>query len=101
MPREICPSSYLCDCGHVSHLTGNTIREAKEKSLKRVIRLLDSAENEHTIVFHKGKVADIICPRAAGTPHNTEACEWTAHDPGERNVIRGDRDNTRRQVELE
>jgi len=68
MPREIFPSSYLCDCGHQSDFFENTIREAKAMSHKRVIRLGDSAPNEHTIVFHKGEMVDIICPhQKAGT----------------------------------
>lgn len=71
MPRELFPSSYLCDCGHVSHFCENTIREAKELSKKRVIRLLDSAEEEHTIVFYKGKMVDIICPLQADAPEST------------------------------
>jgi hypothetical protein len=62
MPKEIFPSSYLCDCGHQSDFCENTIREAKAKSHRRVIRLGDSAPNEHTIVFHRGKMVDIICP---------------------------------------
>jgi len=68
MPRELVPSSYLCDCGHVSHFAENTIREAKERSHKRIIRLLDSGPNEHTIVFRKGKMVDIICPLTADAP---------------------------------
>jgi hypothetical protein len=68
MPKELFPSSYLCDCGHVSHFCENTIREAKEMSKKRVIRLLDSAEEEHTIVFSGGKLVDIILPLQADAP---------------------------------
>jgi hypothetical protein len=68
MPKELFPSSYLCDCGHVSHFCENTIREAKEMSKKRVIRLLDSAEEEHTIVFSGGKMVDIILPLQADAP---------------------------------
>ena len=62
MPKEIFPSSYLCDCGHQSDFFESTIREAKAMSLRRVIHLGDSAPNEHTIVFYKGKMVDIICP---------------------------------------
>ena len=66
MPKEIIPSSYECDCGHVSDFCENTIREAKQKSMRKKIHLLDSEKEEHTIVFYKGKMVDIICPMQAG-----------------------------------
>ena len=62
MPEEIFPSSYLCDCGHQSHFFENTIREIKAMSHNKVVRLGDSEPDEHTIVFHKGEMVDIICP---------------------------------------
>ena len=62
MPKELFPSSYLCDCGHQSHFAENTIREAKAMSQRRLIHLGDSAPNGHTIVFYKGKMIDILCP---------------------------------------
>jgi hypothetical protein len=67
MPKEIFPSSYLCNCGHQSDFFENTIREAKAMSHRRVIRLGDAAPNEHTIVFYKGKMVDIICPHRKGS----------------------------------
>ena len=66
MPEEILPSSYLCDCGHQSDFFENTIREAKSMSFKKKIYLGDSEQEEHTIVFYKGKMVDIICPKAKG-----------------------------------
>ena len=62
MPREIYPSSYVCDCGHQSHFFENTIREIKALSHKKREYLGDSEPDEHTIVFHKGEMVDIICP---------------------------------------
>ena len=62
MPKEIFPSSYLCDCGHQSDFFENTIREIKAMSRKKKVRLGDSDKPEHTIVFHKGEMIDIICP---------------------------------------
>ncbi len=62
MPKEILPSSYECDCGHQSHFFENTIREAKQMSHKRKIRLSDSDPDEHTIVFHRGEMVEILCP---------------------------------------
>lgn len=63
MPREISPSSYECDCGHLSHFFENTIREAKAKSHRQPIRLGDSTLNEHFIIFHRGKMVNIVCPQ--------------------------------------
>lgn len=62
MPREIYPSSYLCDCGHQSDFSENTIREIKAMSRKKKVRLGDSGCPEHTIVFYKGDMLEIICP---------------------------------------
>jgi hypothetical protein len=62
MAKEIYPSSFLCDCGHQSDFFENTIREAKARSLKKKILLNDSERDEHTIVFYKGEMVDIICP---------------------------------------
>jgi hypothetical protein len=64
MSREIFPSSYECDCGHQSDFFENTIREAKAMSFKKKIYLGDSEREEHTIVFYKGEMVDIICPKA-------------------------------------
>ena len=62
MPKELFPSSYLCDCGHQSDFFENTIREAKRMSQKKKVRLGDSELDEHTIVFYRGKMVDIVCP---------------------------------------
>lgn len=62
MPQEIYPSSYICDCGHQSDFFENTIREAKAMSFKKKVYLGDFAAEEHTIVFYKGEMVDIICP---------------------------------------
>ncbi|MBI4322286.1 MAG: hypothetical protein HY675_27650 [Chloroflexi bacterium] len=66
MPKEIIPSSYECDCGHQSHFFENTVRDLKAMSLKKRIRLGDSASEEHIIVFYKGVMVDIICPKTKG-----------------------------------
>lgn len=63
MPKEIFPSSYECDCGHQSHFFENTIREAKAMSHKKKIYLGDSEPDEHTIVFYRGQMIEILCPR--------------------------------------
>jgi hypothetical protein len=62
MPEEIFPSSYRCDCGHESHFFEGTIREMKEMSRKKKVRLADSEPDEHVIVFYRGEMVEIRCP---------------------------------------
>ena len=62
MPKEIFPSSFLCDCGHQSHFFENPVREIKAMSEKRRVCLGDSVEDQHTIVFHRGEMVGILCP---------------------------------------
>ena len=63
MPKEIFPSSFECDCGHQSDFFENTIRDMKAMSHKKKVYLADSAPEEHTIVFHKGEMVEIQCPK--------------------------------------
>ena len=63
MPKQISVSSYECDCGHQSHFFENTIREVKATSMKKTVHLYDSEREEHTIVFYKGQMVNILCPR--------------------------------------
>ena len=75
MPKEIFPSSYECDCGHQSHFFENTIRDIKAMSRKKKVRLGDSATDEHFIVFYKGEMVDILCPkRAVSQPKDRHLC---------------------------
>ena len=67
MPREIFPSSYQCDCGHQSDFFENTIREVKAESFKKRIYLSDSEREEHTIVFYRGEMVEILCPKKKDT----------------------------------
>lgn len=60
---EIYPSSYRCECGHLSHFFENTINEMKKMSLKKKVRLGDSEREGHTIVFHNGEAIEVLCPR--------------------------------------
>jgi len=64
MSHEIYPSSYECDCGHQSHFFENTVREAKAISHRKKVYLGDSEPDEHTIVFYKGEMVEILCPNA-------------------------------------
>ena len=63
MPKEIFPSSYECEGGHQSHFCENTIRDIKAMSRKKKVRLGDSEPDKHTIVFYKGEMIDILCPK--------------------------------------
>jgi hypothetical protein len=63
MPKEIFPSSFECDCGHQSDFFENTVREMKAMSQKKKVYLADSAPEEHTIVFYRGKMVAIQCPK--------------------------------------
>src|SRR2546427_5426615 len=68
MPKEIFPSSFECDCGHQSDFSERTVRELKAMSQKKKVYLADSAPEEHTIVFHRGKLVEIQCPKQAQSP---------------------------------
>src|SRR4030095_7844657 len=63
MPKEIFPSSFECDCGHQSDFFENTVRELKAMSQKKKVYLRDAAPEEHTIVFYRGKLVEIQCPK--------------------------------------
>ena len=60
----IIPSSYQCACGHQSHFSENTVKEAKEhsKKSKKKLRLGDSETNEHWVVYEKGYCTGVECP---------------------------------------
>ncbi len=60
MARAIDVSSYLCDCGYEADFFENTIREMKRMSLKKRVRLV---EEDHAIVFDKGKAVEMVCPQ--------------------------------------
>ena len=76
MPKQIGFSSYECDCGHQSHFCGNTIREAKAMSRRRTVRLGDSEADQHTIVFKRGEMVEILCSRM-GLSGNSEEKKHT------------------------
>src|SRR5712691_12865809 len=63
MPKEIFPSSFECDCGYQSDFSENTVREIKAMSQKKRVYLRDAASEEHTIVFYRGKMVEIQCPK--------------------------------------
>ena len=59
MPKEIPPSSFECDCGHLLEFSEGTVLEMEAMSHKKKMRLSD--HTDHTVVFHKGKMVDVIC----------------------------------------
>ena len=61
MPKEIFPSSYVCDCGFTSHHSENTIRELKHKSLKTK-QCLIADDGIHEIIFERGAMVNVNCP---------------------------------------
>ena len=64
MAKELFSSSFKCDCGHESHFFENTVKEMKQMSKKKEVLLGDSSkEDEHNIVFYKGKAIEIKCPK--------------------------------------
>ena len=63
MSKEIFPSSFECDCGHQSDFFENTVRDMKAMSQKKKVYLADAAPEEHTIVFYRGKMVEIQCPK--------------------------------------
>jgi hypothetical protein len=64
MAKKLFPSSFRCDCGHESHFFENTVREMENRSGKKKVRLGDSSGNEeHAIIFYKGKAIEVICPK--------------------------------------
>ncbi len=84
MPKENYPSSFECDCGHVSDFVERTVREIREMSRKKRVSLGDSAKEEHWVVFEKGEMVDIICPKRslpapeAGSPAAPQQARDTA-----------------------
>jgi len=60
----VTPSSYQCACGHQSHFSENTVREAKahSKKTKKKLRLGDSENKEHWVIYEKGHCIGVECP---------------------------------------
>jgi len=73
MPKELFPSSFECDCGHQSDFSERTVREMKTMSQKKKVYLADAAPEEHTIVFHRGKLVEIQCPKQLRSPKTTQS----------------------------
>lgn len=65
MAKRLIPSSFECDCGHLSDFFENTVREMEASSQRKQkpMRLLDSEKEEHGIQFEKGRAVAVICPK--------------------------------------
>ena len=97
MPKEIFPSSFECDCGHQSDFSEQTVRELKTMSQKKKVYLADSAPEEHTIVFHRGKLVEIQCPKQAQR-HDTKQSAPTSKPSTKRTTTRGIPDAVKTEV---
>jgi hypothetical protein len=62
MPKEIYPSSYVCDCGYESDHFEDTIRDLKRLSLK-MRQCLRADDGAHRIIFDGGKMTAMWCPK--------------------------------------
>src|SRR6185295_6828807 len=97
MPKEIFPSSFECDCGHQSDFFENTVRDMKAMSHKKKVYLADSAPEEHTIVFYRGKMVEIQCPKQAQSPETKRSPrKSTSHT--KRSTTRGIPDEVKTDV---
>src|SRR5881398_3159306 len=98
MPKEIFPSSFECDCGHQSDFSENTVREMKAMSQKKKVYLADSAPEEHTIVFYRGKMVEIQCPKQPQS-HDTKKSPRKSRPSTRRPTTRGIPDAVKTDVE--
>ena len=97
MPKEIFPSSFECDCGHQSDFSENTVREMKTMSQKKKVYLADSEPEEHTIVFYRGKLIEIQCPKQSQS-HETKQSAPKSRPRAKRPTTRGIPDAVKTEV---
>ena len=88
MPKEIFPSSFQCDCGHQSDFAERIVRDLRAMSQKKKVYLADSAPEEHTIVFYRGKLVEIQCPKQTQS-HETRKSPRTSTSSTKRATTRG------------
>ena len=97
MPKEIFPSSFECDCGHQSDFSERTVRELKAMSQKKKVYLADSEPEEHTIVFYRGKLIEIQCPKQSQS-HETKQSAPKSTPGKKRPTTRGIPDEVKTDV---
>ena len=98
MPKEIFPSSFECDCGHQSDFFENTVRDMKAMSQKKKVYLADAAPEEHTIVFYRGKMVAIQCPKQSQS-HETKQSAPKSTPRTKRTPTRGIPNEVKTEVE--
>jgi hypothetical protein len=99
MPKEIFPSSFECDCGHQSDFFENTVREMRAMSQKKKVYLADSAPEEHTIVFYRGKMVEIQCPKQSQSPETKPRTPRKSTSSTKRATTRGIPETVKTEVE--
>ena len=62
MPKEIYPSSYVCDCGYLCDFSESTVNEIRAASTKRKQALI-ADDGLHEVIFNHGEVITVYCPR--------------------------------------
>jgi len=62
MPKEIYPSSYVCDCGYQCDFSENTVNEIRVASMKRKQALI-ADDGLHEVIFDHGGMIALYCPR--------------------------------------
>src|SRR6516164_5566697 len=98
MPKEIFPSSFQCDCGHQSDFAERIVRDLRAMSQKQKVYLADSAPEEHTIVFYRGKLVEIQCPKQPQS-HETKKSPRKSTSRTRRSTTRGIPDEVKTDVE--
>src|SRR5947209_5118641 len=98
MPKDIFPSSFECDCGHQSDFSERTVRDIKAMSQKKKVYLADSAPEEHTIVFYRGKMVAIQCPKQSQS-HEIKESPRKSTSSTKRTTTRGIPDAVKTDVE--
>src|SRR5262245_47847076 len=99
MPKEIFPSSFQCDCGHQSDFVERIVRDLRAMSQKNKVYLADSVPEEHTIVFYRGKLVEIQCPKQPQS-HETKQSPRKSTSRTRRSTTRGIPDEVKTDVEV-
>src|SRR5215471_18091483 len=97
MPKEIFPSSFACDCGHQSDFSERIVRDLRAMSQQKKVYLRDAAPEEHTIVFYRGKLVEIQCPKQPQS-HETKKSPRTSPSSTKRATTRGIPDKVKTDV---
>ena len=98
MPKEIFPSSFECDCGHQSDFAERIVRDLRAMSQQKKVYLRDAAPEEHTIVFYRGKLLEIQCPKQTQSPE-TKKSPRKSTSRTRRSTTRGIPDEVKADVE--